>query len=218
MIIRKRRALNRPGTATHEKGLNRLLSILDAARDVLVEEGYARFTMRKVATRAGISIGNLNYYYRAKEDLMRDLVEYVVNAYLEEFERLKANAGDDAEAQLRAVLAFWIEDLGTHETSVFFPELWALANHDEFVADLVDETYRAARAPIRELLPRLNPALSPREVERLALYICAAMEGLTVFAGHDKPWAGERSALASLMIDNFLTLAKGRPAAAGSCD
>mgnify|MGYP006281914143 FL=1 len=116
MIIRKRRALNRPGTATHEKGLNRLLSILDAARDVLVEEGYARFTMRKVATRAGISIGNLNYYYRAKEDLMRDLVEYVVNAYLEEFERLKANAGDDAEAQLRAVLAFWIEDLGTHET------------------------------------------------------------------------------------------------------
>jgi len=208
VIIRKRKALNRPGTATHEKGLNRLLSIIEAARDVLVEEGYARFTMRKVATKAGISIGNLNYYYRAKEDLMRDLVEYVINGYLEEFDRLKADAGDDAEAQLRAVLEFWITDLGTLETSVFFPELWALANHDPFVAELVDETYRAAREPIKELLPLLNPDLTAPAVDRLALYICASMEGLTIFAGYEKPWSHERSRLATMMIDNFLALAK----------
>ena len=208
MLIRERKALNRSGTATQEKGITRLISILDAAREVLIEAGYAGLTMRKIASRAGISIGNLNYYYRTKEDLLRDLLEYVINDYLEEFERRRLLAGHSPEKQLQAVLKFWIEDLNTPETTVFFPELWALGNHDPHIAELVDDLYAKARLPLNELIPQINPTLTRKEAERMALYMCAAMEGLTVFVGNDKSWSDEIAEIKRITIRNFMEMIK----------
>lgn len=208
MIIRKRKALNRPGTATQQKGLARLLLILEAARAIFTEQGYPDLTMRKVATRAGISIGNLNYYYRTKEDLLHDLLDYVINPYLEEFDRAREEAGESPEKQLEAVLNFWINDLATSETTLFFPECWALANHNPFVAELMDEMYTKARQSLNELIPQINPALTKKESEQIALYLCAAMEGLTIFAGHEKPWSTQLDTLKHLSINNFMDLIK----------
>ena len=208
MLIRQRKALNRSGTATHEKGITRLISILDAAREVFIEAGYGGITMRKVAARAGITIGNLNYYYRTKEDLLRDLLEYVINDYLEEFERRRQIAGQSPEKQLMAVLKFWIDDLNTPETTSFFPELWALGNRDPYIADLVDELYAKARLPLNELIPQINPSLTRKEAERMALYMCAAMEGLTVFVGNDKSWASQLEEIKRITIRNFMTMIK----------
>ena len=208
MLIRQRKALNRSGTATHEKGITRLISILDAAREVLMAAGYGGFTMRKVASRAGITIGNLNYYYRAKEDLLRDLLEYVINDYLEEFERRREIAGQSPEKQLLAVLKFWIDDLNTPETTSFFPELWALGNHDPYIAELIDDLYSKARLPLNELIPQINPTLTRKEAERMALYMCAAMEGLTVFVGNDKSWANQLEEIKRITIRNFLDMIK----------
>ena len=211
MLIRERRPLNRSGTATQEKGRTRLLSILDAAREVFMEAGYTRFTMRRIAARAGITIGNLNYYYRTKEDLLQDLLEYVINDYLVEFERRRQIAGQSPEKQLLAVLEFWIDDLGARETTIFFPELWALGNHEPRIAELVDELYKKARQPLNELIRQINPTRSRKEVERMALYMCAAMEGLTVFAGNQKAWADQLEEIKQLTIRNFLDMIKATP-------
>ncbi|MBT7952321.1 MAG: TetR/AcrR family transcriptional regulator, partial [Gammaproteobacteria bacterium] len=188
----------------------RLLSILEAARDIFVEQGYASLTMRKVATKAGISIGNLNYYYRTKEDLLRDLLDYVINPYLEEFERVRQNAGDSPEKQMKAVLKFWVEDLATPETTTFFPECWALANHNPFVATLIDDMYIKARETLVELIPQINPTLTQKESELQALYMCATMEGLTIFAGYEKPWSSQLSVLQKISVENFIEMIKNK--------
>ncbi len=208
MLIRQRKALNRSGTATLEKGISRLTSILDAAREVFLDVGYAGFTMRKISDRAGMAIGNLNYYYRTKQDLLQDLLEYVINDYLVEFERRRLIAGDSPERQLRAVLKFWIDDLNTRETTIFFPELWALANHDPRVAELVDELYAKAREPLNELIPQINPTLTRMEAERIALYMCASMEGLTVFVGEGKAWEPQIEEIKRITLRNFMDLVK----------
>lgn len=205
-MIKRRQTLNRPGTATQQKGLSRLLSILDAARDIFMEEGYNRLSMRKVASRANISIGNLNYYYRTKEDLLRDLVDYVIIPYLEEFDRSRQRAGESPEKQIQAVLEYWIDDLAKPETTGFFPECWALANHNPFVAALMDEMYAKARETLDELIPQINPTLTRREAQQLSLYMCASMEGLTIFAGYKKPWSNQLPELKKLSIDNFMDL------------
>ena len=214
---------NRPGTATQQKGLSRLLSILDAARDIFMEQGYSSLTpylnyhrpcffprtvTRKVAAKANISIGNLNYYYRTKEDLLRDLIDYVIIPYLEEFDRARTAAGESPVKQLQAVLDFWIDDLSTPETTAFFPECWALANHNPFVAELMDEMYAKARQSLNELIPQINPTLTQKESEQLALYMCASMEGLTVFAGYKKPWSAQLGNLKKISINNFMDIIK----------
>jgi len=192
VIARKRLALHRPGTATQQKGLARLLSILEAARNIFMEQGYSSLTMRKVATRANISIGNLNYYYRTKEDLLRDLIDYTIIPYLEEFDRARKQAGESPEKQ----------------TTAFFPECWALANHNAFVADLMDDMYSRAREPLNELIGQINPTFTRKESEQLALYMCATMEGLTIFAGHGKPWSRKLGNLRKTTIDNFMDIIK----------
>jgi len=92
--MNRKESKHRPGTATLEKGRVRLIAILEAARQVFMRHGYAGFTMRKVAAEAGISVGNLHYYYRNKEDLLRDMLDYVVSHYLEEFDNRMKLAGD----------------------------------------------------------------------------------------------------------------------------
>ena len=210
MPVPNRQTSHRPGTAIKSKGQERLASILEAGKSVLIEAGYARFTMRKVAARAGISVGNLSYYYGSKEDLLRDLVDYVINSYLAIFDRLRSAAGQAPEKQLESILDYWIEDLGAAETTVFFPELWALANHDPQVARLVDGLYASVREPLIELTGLINPDCTLPERQQLALFMCATMEGLTIFAGNNKPWAPRRQQLKRMAIENFLQLIVSR--------
>lgn len=181
-------------------------NILEAARKTFIDLGYHRFSMRKVATAANISLGNLNYYFPRKEALLQALMEMVVERYVSEFERRRYAAGASPASQLEAVLDYWMDDLLSRETTVFFPELWALANHEADVAVLTDRLYRLARKPLLELIPQINPARSPQEVEEIALLMCASMEGLTVFAGFEKPWSSQFPALKRRLINNLMDM------------
>lgn len=176
-----------------------------------MELGYSRFTMRKVATAAGISLGNLNYHFPRKDDLLKALLETIFDAYIAEFERRRTAAGASPSLQLAAVLEFWIDDLLSPETTTFFPELWALSNHDPHVAEMTDRLYQDARAPLLALLPKINPALDERSTQRLALLMCASMEGLTVFAGYNKPWSDDHAALKRTLIAAFMHMASEEP-------
>lgn len=199
--------MNNPAPRTDD----RRDAILDAARSVFMELGYSRFTMRKVATAAGISLGNLNYHFPRKDELLKALLETIFDTYTAEFERRRHAAGASPSRQLAAVLEFWIDDLLSPETTTFFPELWALSNHDPHVAEMTDRLYQDARAPLLALLPKINPALDQRSTERLALLMCASMEGLTVFAGYNKPWCDDHAALKHALIASFMHMASQEP-------
>jgi len=210
-----RTTLNRPGTATNPKGRVRLIGILEAARQVFMEAGYAKFTMRKVAARAGISVGNLNYYYRSKDDLMRDMLDYVISRYVEEFDNRRKQAGASAEKQLEAIAEFIVEDLNRASTTVFFPELWALANHDAYAADLMEELYVKGRKPFNDLIPLINPKIPESERREMAVFMSAAIEGLTMFIGHEKPWADHIDGIKKIVARAFLNLVVNYPPNSG---
>lgn len=183
-------------------------SILQAARDIFMNDGYSRFTMRKVAVAANISLGNLNYHFPRKDALLKALLELVIDGYIAEFDRRRLAAGEAPEQQLTAVLEFWIDDVLNVTTTNFFPELWALANHDSQVADMTDGLYQRARQPLLALLPQVNPRLSADDAEQLALLMCASMEGLTIFAGHAKPWAPRHHELKTRLVAAFLAMVR----------
>lgn len=50
-------------------------AILDAAQDLLVEEGYASFSMRKLATRCGYAAPTIYHYFGDKPGLIDSLIE-----------------------------------------------------------------------------------------------------------------------------------------------
>ena len=60
----------RSGTAVRERGQARVAEIVKTAQSILVNEGLAAFTTRRVARELDISMGNLLYYFPNKADLI----------------------------------------------------------------------------------------------------------------------------------------------------
>ncbi len=196
----------RPGTGASNKGEQRVLQILNGAKEILIRDGYRGLTLRAVAAECGISVGNITYYYRHKADLLRDLAHRVFDGYAAEFTRIRDASTGNTRDEFEAVLRFIFQDLGTRETTVFFPELWALANHEDYAGEAVNEIYAAERQLFEELIARLNPRLPPLRVKLLALHISASIEGHTMFVGAGKTWARQRFELGEILVQNALNL------------
>lgn len=200
--------LHRPGTGTYLKGQERIENILKAATDILINNGYAGLSMRKIASTVGITIGNLHYYYPTKKDLITNLLENVISGYLEYFETIRKQQDKSAEDRLLEIITFIIEDITTPETTNFFPELWAMSNHDSIVAERMNDLYEKARQDINALVAELNPKLNDDERTQVSLFISASMEGLTPFIGNNKPFHPLAQNMINIAKYTFLNLAK----------
>ena len=113
----------------YKKGKDKRNQILDVARDLLIDEGYHNFSLRKVAEKAGIRVGNLQYYFPAKSDLVKAMLDHVIKDYLQDFDNIRGTG--TPEQQFIAVIEDVVTDLNTRKTTVFFPELWSLSNHEK---------------------------------------------------------------------------------------
>ena len=182
--------------------------IIRTALGILIDEGYRAMSMRRVASASGIKFGNLTYHFRSREDLVRELLDAVIRSYEVEFEAIVRMPGVAPEERLRRICLLILEDIRTKKTTHLFPELWALANHDAFVLDRLQELYQRARAPILAIIEEMRPDLSSHHHVMLALFISASMEGTTMFAGHGKPFEPSMHQLAGVAIHSFCSLVK----------
>ena len=61
----------RAGLVKTDKGLQTRAAILEAALEMFRERGYEQTTMRAIADRAGVALGNSYYYFHSKEHLIQ---------------------------------------------------------------------------------------------------------------------------------------------------
>ncbi|HEX7874321.1 MAG TPA: TetR/AcrR family transcriptional regulator [Sphingobium sp.] len=196
----------RPGIYT--RGTETVDSILKAALSVLIDEGAAAFTIRRIAAACGMKVGNVSYHFPRKEMLIQVLLDDIVDSYDAKLEVNVRQPALSAEERLRLVLTICLEDIRSKRTTHLFSELWALANHDDFVADRVRLFYEKVHEVIGEYVVELNPALSADQVHTVALFISACMEGTTPFLGYEKPWAAKMPAVIAISVNWFVQLAK----------
>lgn len=202
----KEQQQRRARVATYEKGQARIEAILDAAAEVLISQGYKKLTLRQIALQAGITVGNLTYYYRSKEALLKDLLEKILSTYLDEMDRIVKASGDSPEDHFVAVVEYLIEDLNTQRTTKFFPELWALANHDDYAAEMMENMYADERQALAELVHAINPKLDEQQINHLALFISSSIEGMTMFIGAGKTQEGALQFMKKMACKSFLQL------------
>ncbi len=163
------------------KGRDRVEIILDAATQVLIEDGYAQLSTRKIAARAGVRPGHLQYYYPTKQDVVRGLLErYLERATIALGERLAATATTPA-LRLDAALAGILGTQEDGERARFFWELWALAARDPAIADAMQAFYRGYWRMLVTAFLDAEPALGRPRAERRAALLIAMLEGLSLF-------------------------------------
>ena len=111
---------SRSGTAVRHRGRTRVEDILECARGILVTEGIAALTTRRVARELGISVGNLAYYFASKDDLLQALIRHVIEGYDRELRREAASFPDQPAERFKAFLRYMIEDARKPEVHAFF--------------------------------------------------------------------------------------------------
>lgn len=196
----------RPGT--YVRGTETVDAILKAALRVLINEGAGAFTIRRIATECGMKVGNVSYHFPRKELLIQVLLDDLLESYDKLLEHRVRQPELSPEARLRLLIVLCLEDIAKIRTTRLFTELWALANHNAFIADRVRAFYQKVHDFIAEYVAAINPALGPDDVKTVALFISAAMEGTTPFAGYQKPWADHMPAMIRIATHHLVTLAR----------
>lgn len=82
--------------------------IVDAALSLFAEHGFEQTTMRLIADRAGVSVGNAYYYFRSKEDLMQAYYQSLFEDYSANVAPLLA-VETDFVTRLSGAITTWLD-------------------------------------------------------------------------------------------------------------
>jgi TetR/AcrR family transcriptional regulator len=99
-------------------------ALLNAAQQLMIEEGYAAVTTRRVAAKAGLKPQLVHYYFQSMDDLMLELVRRATARSREAFAR--------ALASPKPLRALW-ELSSDRKVTALTIEMMALANHRKAV-------------------------------------------------------------------------------------
>jgi AcrR family transcriptional regulator len=163
-------ALPSPRSGVRASGERTRMGILRAAKRVLATDGYARFTLRRVAREAHLTIGNLAYHYPSKRNLVRALILLLIEEYRAQIDaRMRTTPARSPDA-FRSLVVWLMRDSVSAQTSRLFREFWTIALHDPVIARAIDQFYaevqETAARRLRDNFPNL-PARSVREIVQL---------------------------------------------------
>ena len=74
--------------------------VLHTAARLFLQKGYTATTLRQIAKEAGVNIGSVMYLYESKENILCDLVSFVMGGQFAATEKLLAGKTED-------MLLFW---------------------------------------------------------------------------------------------------------------
>jgi AcrR family transcriptional regulator len=164
--------------------------ILQAAIEIIADEGYGSLSMRALARASGMKLGALQYHFRTWEDLIRSLVDYIAEEIRQAFESRKLHEGSPSVAE---IAAFMIDDTAGAGDALLsdrlWPQLWAMEQVEPLVSDLLEEVY----AEYLEILEKAMEAAGIESPHAEALCVASILEGESLFTGHGRRWEGDRA-------------------------
>jgi AcrR family transcriptional regulator len=124
------------------------------AYQLIAEKGFEGFRWREVAAQAGINNATLHYYFPTKEDLVRGVVEYLV----QEFSKNRAKT-ESKEIGAAEELRCEFEDVGIRllespEQFLVMTELSVRASRDPAIAQILRYMQEGWRGHIIAMLER----------------------------------------------------------------
>jgi AcrR family transcriptional regulator len=171
-------------TADTRKGAARRAAILDNAAAILAADGHAALSLRAVATATGIRLGNLQYYFATRADLVAGLLDRLLEASLDRFrDVLDAGAGPgvDGGPAIGAAVDILLAEQYEPGLAPLFYELWAMAAHDDGVAVSVRGFYHRYTELVAEHMVKNRPGVDGVGAWGRARTFVALLEGTSLF-------------------------------------
>jgi AcrR family transcriptional regulator len=130
--------------------------IVRAAAESLLENGYAGTSVRAIASRAGVAIGNLQYYFPTKSELLVEAWRYLTARSVEELRAACNQLNDPLEALELGVESIWdtLRKLGDMQLAAF--DLLVQAPRTDRLRAYLPELFTRYREVIQEQIDRLE--------------------------------------------------------------
>lgn len=177
------------------KGEAKRQQLLDTAKQMLLDGGVEAFVLRDVAERVGITHGNLQYYFRTKQDLMVAIFDQEVAKYTDSLQEAVA-ATTTRRGRLGAIIDAGLKELRSPDTALW-RMVMSMADHSPDMAALLKRENDLYQAVVAKELKQIAPQLSAQRRKQIARIIQAILDGLGIQFVHEDPDSAEMRALES---------------------
>jgi len=144
------------GSLLTDGSANAREQIVRAAAESLLENGYAGTSVRAIASRAGVAIGNLQYYFPTKSELLVEAWRYLTARSVDELRAACNQLDDPLEALELGVESIWdtLRKLGDMQLAAF--DLLVQAPRTDRLRAYLPELFTRYREVIQEQIDRLE--------------------------------------------------------------
>lgn len=164
--------------AKSPKGEERREAIEAAARRMLLDEGYAGVSLRRIATKLGMSVGNLQYYFPTKDDLVESVIIGETQKPIDLLGDVAWSPNDAPKSIRQAVGSLMQYYAG--EAGRFYAIMESLALHDDRYAKLKADGYAQVVRHIEQLIGLVAPDQSNDRAAGLARVLVALIDGASL--------------------------------------
>ncbi|HWG72247.1 MAG TPA: TetR family transcriptional regulator C-terminal domain-containing protein [Steroidobacteraceae bacterium] len=146
-----------------------------------------------------MSMGAVQHFYPNRDQIVAAMLEYVVNGYEDEWERVCKNFRFNGEERLLCAVDYLAGDILNQETRQFFFALWALSCHSKFAATLQDEMYVHHYKNMAAFVGAAQPRFSERQCLETAMQIVSLIEGMMLLTAPRAKHFSSRAAVSRMI-------------------
>jgi AcrR family transcriptional regulator len=179
----------------HNKGRKRRALVVAAARTRLIEHGITGLVLRDLADEMGITHGNLQYYFKTKNDLLKAVFDEEVQKYTVGLTEGVKGATTTA-GKISAIIDSCFAVIETDETRLW-RMLIALAGHDLEFAEILKQENQFFDKVLAGELAHIAPHLSKTKRKHIATLVRVMIDGVAVSFTYNEPSSPENAALKS---------------------
>jgi AcrR family transcriptional regulator len=160
------------------------IRILEALNTCLQEKSFDKTSIKDIARAAEVNHGLLHYYFKSKEDILINYIDYVILHYKGLFAAWLGDRdlnGIDEIQLIEWVFAFMNERITLNRPlSRVFIEIWETALYRPPVKEKLQGAYREWIEVLAGLFNRVTR--DPAQANRISTAIVAFLEGMALFS------------------------------------
>jgi AcrR family transcriptional regulator len=181
--------------------------ILNSARDLFIDGGYEKFSMRRLAEKIDYSPTTIYHYFKNKDDLLYAICEEVAEQFLVRIRYFKSVQSKPYEA-LRQAMLYLVEFAfdNPNQYKVFFltrPNIYGTQKEFMKRESMARNSYFELREIVRACVK--TGKLRNMDIDVLTQVIATAPHGLITMTLYQSsfPWANQK-VLATTLVDGLL--------------
>jgi AcrR family transcriptional regulator len=160
------------------------IQILQALDQCLQEKPFDQTSIKDIAKTAGVNHGLLHYYFKGKEDILINYIDYIIEHYLSMFEGWyseKSLEGVDEKKLMKEFFEFMNERITLNQSlSKVFIEIWEIAAYNPKVKSKLQRAYTQWTDVLTGILKRTIK--NKKTARQISMAVVAFHEGVSLLS------------------------------------